>query len=77
MAIHMPTGAKVILCNGYQGVSRNKKGLQLKSCNPLILLARPARFERATLGFVVRKIAFLCVYIDYHMLLKTFADGLL
>jgi hypothetical protein len=31
----------------------NKKGLTF-SCKPLILLVRPARFERATNGFVVR-----------------------
>ncbi|VTR65109.1 hypothetical protein DESC_290179 [Desulfosarcina cetonica] len=30
------------------------KGLQLVCCNPLCLLARPAGFEPATYGFVVR-----------------------
>ncbi len=36
------------------GHSPNKKGLH-KSCNPLILLARPAGFEPAACGFEVRR----------------------
>ena len=38
-----------------QSLTQRKKGLQLFCYNPLILLVRPARFERAAYGFEVRR----------------------
>jgi hypothetical protein len=35
--------------------SETKKGLTVFSCKPLLLLARPKRFERSTDGFVDQK----------------------
>ena len=49
---------KILICRTLLDAIANfdiKKGLQHFGCHPLILLVRPARFERATYGFEVRR----------------------
>jgi len=39
----------------WQNIAKKQKGFTAIYRKPLILMARPARFERATYGFVVNK----------------------
>ena len=44
---------------GIKMVHKQKEGWRLLA-NPLLSLVRPARFERATYGFVVQSLEIIC-----------------